>query len=467
MADILIIDDDKGFCYTLLNVVSSLGYKVTCVHTLQEGLKEASTGAFDVVYLDVMLPDGNGLDILPKIREAPSRPEVIIITSRGDPDGAELAIKNGAWDYLQKPSSLKEIILPLIRALQYREEKMAKKSPLALKRDDIVGHSPQMRACLDHLALAAGSETNVLITGETGTGKELFALAIHENSQRGQGLFVVVDCTALPENLVESILFGHEKGAFTGADKARIGLMKQADGGTLFLDEVGELPLSVQKAFLRAIQERRFRPLGGKEEVESNFRLVAATNRNLDEMVRSGQFRNDLLFRLRSFSIELPRLRERPQDIQDLAMFYTARLCRKYGMGIKGFSPEFFEALLAYEWPGNVRELFQTLERALAAAQQESTLFPKHLPTQIRVVLARSSLGEGLPSIELPKDGLTPSTPSFLPLKSFREALIAEGEKEYLVKLLSHVKGDLREACRLSGLGRSRLYGLLNKYGLS
>jgi two-component system, NtrC family, response regulator len=467
MADILIIDDDKGFCYTLLHIVESLGYKVTCVHTIQEGLKEASTGSFDVVYLDVMLPDGNGLDILPKIHGAPSKPEVIIITSRGDPDGAELAIKNGAWDYLQKPSSLKEILLPLIRVLQYREEKMIPKSLVALKRDGIVGHSPELGACLDLLALAAGSETNVLITGETGTGKELFALAIHENSQRSHSLFVVVDCTALPENLVESILFGYEKGAYTGADKAQAGLMKQADGGTLFLDEVGELPLSIQKAFLRSIQERRFRPIGGKQEVESNFRLVAATNRDLDEMVRRGQFRNDLLFRLRSFTIDLPRLRDRPQDIKDLAMFYTARLCQKYGMGIKGFSPEFFEALLAYEWPGNVRELFLTLERALAAAQQESILFPKHLPTQIRVVLARSSFGESSSSTEVPKEGLTPSKPSLLPLKAFRETLIAKAEKEYLEELISHTKGDLREACRLSGLGRSRLYGLLNKYGIS
>lgn len=462
MAKILIIDDDEGMCFTLSGVVRHTGHEATCVHTLKDGLKAASSGSFDVVFLDVMLPDGNGLDVLPRIRETPSKPEVIIITSNGEPDGAELAIRNGAWDYVQKPSSIKEMMLPLLRALQYRKEKIIKKYPVALNREGIVGSSPQIQDCLDLLTQAATSETNVLITGETGTGKELFALALHNNSPRANNNFVVVDCTVLPDTLVESMLFGHEKGAFTGADKAHEGLIKQADGGTLFLDEVGELPLSVQKAFLRALQEHRFRPLGGDREIESDFRLVAATNRDLDELVELGQFRKELLFRLRTFTILLPPLRERSEDINALAIEYVARLSERYGTGTKGFSPEFFEALKAYDWPGNVRELFNALERALAAAHQEPTLFPNHLPINLRIKLARDAVSRVAPGGGTPRGSNMPS--GLLPqLQDFREDL----EQKYLQDLIRITKGNIKEACRISGLSRSRLYALIKNHQIS
>ena len=456
MSKILIIDDDKGLCFTLSDMVERTGHEATSVHTLRDGLEAASSGSFDVVFLDVMLPDGNGLDLLPRIREISSKPEVIIITSKGDPDGAELAIKNGAWDYVQKPFSIKAITLPLLRALQYRE---AKRPPVVLDRQGIVGSSPQIRACLDLLAETVNSEASVLITGETGTGKELFASAIHENSRRADKSFVVVDCTSLPDTLVESMLFGHEKGAFTGADKAYKGLIKQADTGTLFLDEVGELPFSVQKTFLRALQEHRFRPLGGTHEIESDFRLVAATNRDLDEMVKRGQFRKDLLFRLRSFAIALPPLKERSQDIKELAMYYVALFSERRGTGTKGFSPEFLEALDAYDWPGNVRELFNALERALAGAHLEPTLFPNHLPVNIRIKVARASVSKEKPSIAIP--GGSPAISGVPPpLRGFREAT----EQKYLQNLISLTQGNIKEACRISGLSRSRLYVLMKKY---
>ena len=275
MANVLIIDDDRAMCDMLSGRMRDMGHNATYALTLKAGLKQAFSESFDVVFLDVGMPDGNGLEALPKIRETPSSPEVIIITGAGSPDGAELAIKNGAWDYIEKPLSISAMSLPLIRALQYREDTRTLGSPVALDREGIVGNSPPMKACFDLMAQASASDANVLITGETGTGKELFAAAIHKNSPRAEKSFVVVDCATLPETLVESMLFGHEKGAFTGADKAKDGLIKQADGGTLFLDEVGELPLSVQKAFLRVLQERRFRPLGGKREIESDFRLVS------------------------------------------------------------------------------------------------------------------------------------------------------------------------------------------------
>jgi two-component system, NtrC family, response regulator len=419
--------------------------------------------AYDVVFLDVRLPDGNGLDGIPRLLETQPPPEVVIITGSGDPDGAEIAIRNGAWDYLQKPLSVVKILLPIKRVLQYRDDlNKFRKPAVALKVQGIVGSSPQMTACLDLVAQAACSETNVLIVGETGTGKELFAHAIHGNSTRADASFVVVDCASLPETLVESSLLGYEKGAFTGADRARDGLIKQADGGTLFLDEVGELPMSIQKAFLRVLQERAFRPLGGKQEIKSDFRLIAATNRDLDEMVESGLFRKDLLYRLKTMSIVLPPLRERPGDVKGLAMHFTAKLCNIHGLATKGFSPEFFEVLAAYDWPGNVRELLNTIEMALTGARYEPTFFPKHLPTQIRVKAARASI-DGKASVDPAlTESATPALESFPKL----EELLDRTQHQYLQEVVSFTKGNMREACRISGLSRSRFYERIKKYGI-
>ena len=246
MANILIIDDDEMTSDMLSKLVRSLGHDTESAFTLKDGLQELLAKTFDVVLLDVGMPDGSGLDVLPKIREMPSPPEVIIITGAGDPDGAELAIKNGAWDYIEKPSSIDKMNLTLMRALQFRHEKNQRKPLVSLKREAIIGNSLRMQATLDSVAHASTSRAPVFINGETGTGKELIALAIHENSSRSKANFVIVDCASLPENLVESSLFGYKKGAFTGADKDMDGLIKQADGGTLFLDEIGELPLKLQ-----------------------------------------------------------------------------------------------------------------------------------------------------------------------------------------------------------------------------
>jgi two-component system NtrC family response regulator len=462
MGNVLIIDDDEMFCEMLSDMVQDMGYGVKSAITLDEGLQEADSGSFDVVFLDVRMPDGSGLEVLPKLRELSSSPEVIIITGAGDPDGAELAILNGAWDYIEKQSSIKKMTLALSRALQYRQEKKAKTPAVALKLEGIVGKSQQMRACYDILAQAAESDANVMIVGETGTGKELFARAIHANSARSAKPFVVVDCAAMPESLVESALFGYEKGAFTGADRTQVGLIKQADGGILFLDEVGELPLVMQKAFLRVLQERRFRPLGARHEVESNFRLVVASNRDFEQLVAEGIFRKDLLFRVRSITIELPPLRERPEDIRDLVMFHTAKLCESYGIGPKGFSPEFFDCLMAYDWPGNVRELVNTLERGIAAARHEPTLYPNHLPSHIRIKVARCAVSkESHDKEEVPRTAALPK------LKDFRETAIARAEKQYLQDLMALTGNDIKEACRISSLSMPRLYALLKKHGVN
>lgn len=466
MASILIIDDDDLMCQALSHVAKRRGHEVTCAHSIGAGLEKATGGDFDVVFLDVRMPDGNGLEVLPKIKGAASSPEIVIMTGFGDPQGAELAIKSGAWDYIEKGSSTKDITLSLVRALEYRKQKKGdgeQRNVVALKRDDIIGSSRKLKDCFDLVAQAAGCDASVLVTGETGTGKELFARAVHYNSRRAAGNFVVVDCAALPETLIESLLFGHVRGAFTGADQAREGLIRQADGGTLFLDEVGELPLSLQKSFLRVLQEHRFRPVGSQQEMESDFRLVAATNRDLGLMVQKGQFREDLLFRLRSFVIELPPLRERAEDIKELARYFLDRLCERYGLAAKGFAPEFLRTLGAYTWPGNVRELANTLERTVAASRFEPILFPMHLPTHIRVQVTQAHVSRDGQPEERPEAKLPPEVPK---LHEYRETVYAQAEKQYLQDLLSLSGSNINEACRLSGLSSSRLYALLKSHEL-
>lgn len=469
-ARILIIDSDESFITTLSGEITHMGHQVVVAHTLAKGLKNAKASLCDVIFLNEKMPDGSGLDALPSLIETASLPEVIILSDAADADQAEHAIKMGAWDYVERPATASSMALSLIRAIQYRAKKNLRQPHTTLNqevRKEIVGDSPQIRRCLDRLALSAGSDANVLLSGETGTGKELFAWAIHNNSRRAGHRFVVVDCAALPETLVESILFGYERGAFTGAEKSQSGLIKRADGGTLFLDEVGEMPLSVQKSFLRVLQEHKFRQVGGGTVLRSNFRLIAATNRDLGKMVRLHRFRKDLLYRLRAFTIELPTLRERASDIGKIAAHHVAEICEGYQQPVKSFSPDFIDFLCRYEWPGNVRELVNALERAVAAARQEPVLFPKHLPVYIRVHLARASVEQESAS-ETVTDEAQSSTVQCEPLPrlvDLRDAAIKELERNYLCNLMAQAS-TMQQACAISGLSRSRLYALLKKHSL-
>src|SRR5574340_888324 len=434
MGNVLIIDDDEMLCSMLASSVRSMGHEVSFALTIREGLSKASGEIVDVVLLDVHMPDGHGLDALVAIRQLPSPPEVIVMTGAGDAEDASTAIRNGAWDYIEKPSSLNVINSALDRALQHRQVKYLRK-PTALDRMGIVGNSAPMIACLDLLAQAAGSEANVLIRGETGTGKELFAWAIHKNSNRAEKNFVVVDCAALHETLAESALFGHEKGAFTGADKAHEGLVSQADEGTLFLDEAGELSPSLQKVFLRVLQEHSYRPLGAKKEKKSNFRLIVATNRHLGHMVKTGNFREDLLFRFESIVIKLPPLRERPEDIEELVRHHMARLCQRYGTEMKSYSPEFIEALLHCQWPGNVRELLSVVDGAFAVSRDEPVLFAHHLPNRIRIERAQGRLVKGIIKpghLDISNESPVNTAPIPASLKDVRSAAINDAEKQYL-----------------------------------
>ena len=462
MSRLLIIDDDVNICMVLSRLIESMGHKTCSSHTLEEGLNRASSAPYDVILLDLEFPEGNGLQILPDLIKAPSLPEVIIITGTGDTRGAELAFKYGVWDFIQKPFTLDEASLPITRALQYRSEKGATKHPVFLNRTDIIGDSDAIRICLGEIARTSVTDSSVLVTGETGTGKELFAKAIHRNSTRSKGPFITVDCGALPETLAESTLFGHEKGAFTGADKRQDGLILQSEGGTLFLDEIGDLPLNVQAALLRTLQEHRIRPVGGKQELPVDFRLISATNRDLDQMVEEKNFRADLLFRIRAIGIHLPPLRNRKQDLQEIVLHKIQEMGQRYGLGMKGVSSDFLMHLDAHHWPGNVRELINVLEYSLAAAGQDPTLVPKHLPPAYRV--SRLDFDSGPTESTSERKAETPDDLAVFPSWS---AYRQQSEEKYLRMLLAKA-GDSREkACNLSGISQSRLYDLLKKHHLS
>lgn len=456
LARILIIDDDQVLCTMLIEQLGRKGYEATSAPLLDQGLVLAREGGWDIVLLDVQMPDGNGLDFLPKFSHSPSYPEVIIITGQGAADGAEKAIIGGAWSYIEKANVIRDLPLHLGRALQFRKEKQRITAiPVSLKRGAIIGNSQPITHCLDQLANAASSDITVLITGETGTGKELFAQALHENSTRAARTFVVVDCAALPETLIESTLFGHLKGAFTGAERAQEGLIQHAHGGTLFLDEVGELPLSTQKKFLRVLQERSYRPVGGLTERHSDFRLVAATNRNLSLMVREGTFRSDLQFRLQALSIVLPPLRERLNDIRELVVHFLGKLCARAQKEGKGIAPDLIETLMSHSWPGNVRELYQIVEQLVVEHGDSPTLFSIHLPLELRIHLARATIHADVARSTQADDSLPP-------WKSFKH----QTEYGYLEALIRISHNNIPQACQISRLSRARMYQLLDKHQL-
>ncbi len=458
---ILIVDDDPLFGKMLTSLIKHLGHEVLRASNLREGRELAQNNDIDVLFLDVRLPDGNGLQALPGFKAGRGRPEVIIVTGEGDQDGAELAIANGAWDYLEKPSTLEKMTLPLLRALEYR----AQKGPVAITgfpRHGIVGSGPAITTCLDLAAEAAEGDAGVLLCGETGTGKELVARAIHDGGGRANKPFVVVDCGALPDTLLEAALFGHVKGAFTGADQNREGMVGLAHEGTLFLDEVGELPLAQQRAFLRLLQEKRYRPLGDKQEYVSDFRVMSATNKDLDQLVRQGAFRQDLLYRLRTVVIELPPLRERGEDMEELARHQVERLCANYGLPAKNLAGDLVEALHSHDWPGNIRELFAVLERAVIAGRRDPTLFASHLPINVRMSGVRKRLRSSDDGATHPPSEETPPRP----WKDVREQAMEDLELRYLKNLLAYTAGNVSEASRVSGLSRQRLHTLLRKHGL-
>ena len=477
MAKLLIIDDDDLVREFVASCTDALGHRCHTAETIKEGISRLGEGAFDLVLLDVNLPDGDGLELLPEIKKSSPAPEVVIITAEGDASGAEIALENDAWDYVLKPFSATELKLIVKRVLEFRSSKNRFMPPPGahFDRSAVIGSSPKIMNCLNQAQQCTGSDANVLITGPTGTGKELFANTIHNSSNRNRKNLIVVDCAALPEQLVESVLFGNVKGAFTSADSARDGLVKKADGGTLFLDEIGELPLSIQKKFLRVLQERRFKPVGGTKEIRSDFRLISATNRDLEQMVGEDKFRSDLLFRIKTFHIELPALKHCREDIKPLVLHYIHRLCDHHKMETKGFSPEFLTALESYDWPGNVRELINSIERAILANTDSNMLYPNSLPQDIRLhniktsIHKNGSVGPDQTSANEIRNGHFLRLPEALlhpikPLKQVKNHIAAETEKLYLKHLMKVAQNNMDDASQLACISKSRLYALLKAY---
>ena len=466
---ILIIERDPAMGDMVKACVEGLGYAAVLVSTLDEGLAQVATQPFPLVFLGTTLPDGCWIEALPHIRYSLFSPEVICLAPSPSASDAEGAIRNGAWEYLIPPFSLEGLTAVARDSLAYGEGISKGDGRGAGGFQDIVGISPLIRSAIGQLRVFSQGTANVLIQGETGTGKELCARNIHDHCPHTPGNFVVVDCAALPETLTESILFGHAKGAFTGADSAAQGLVRNAHGGTLFLDEIGELPLSVQKAFLRVLQEKKFRPVGGIDEVESEFRLICATNRNLDEMVDGGGFRRDLFHRLKTFSLTLPPLKSRREDIGILAAHHLKKLCRIHGrQPPPQLRRDTVEALAAYDWPGNVRELINALEKALLSQTEGPWLLPAFLPHRIRLAEKLKGMGGQYPVEEGLHFICDPFPLGKLPsLKAYRREITGKMETAYLRHLLTLTRWNLNETARLAGVTKNRIYYLLRKYGIS
>ena len=462
MSNILIIDDDAMFSEPLLFYINQIGHFCDVVDNYSDGLSIIRKKEFDIIFLDVFLPDMRGLDGITLLKNTSSLPEVVIITGQGDLEGAEIALRNGAWDYIEKPVSYAKIKLIIERVLEYREQKIANNKHKLLKRDFIIGNSQKLIECLETLSIAANTSNNVFISGETGTGKELIAKAIHINSSRRAKNFITVDCTTIPPNLVEALLFGYTKGSFTGADKDKEGLIKQAHEGTLFLDEVGDLPVNAQKSLLGVLQRKCFRPLGEKKEIHCDFRVVSATNLDIKKMVEQGLFRRDLYYRLVSFSISLPPLRERTEDLKILITHYNNKICEEYSVNTKGISKDFLDHLEEYDWPGNIRELISTMRTAIAQAMNEPVLYPQHLPLELRVGFFKKKM-KPLEQIDCKTSQslLNINTNKFPKLKEFQNLIVSQ----YLDELIQISKGKVEEACKKAGISRSGWYHLLDKHG--
>lgn len=387
MSKILIIEDEGSQRMLLREFLEERGYTVDEAETGEEGIKKVKKMAFDVVLIDIRLPDISGIEVLKEIRKINLEIKAIMITAFQDVKLVVESLKNGAFNYLVKPINLEELLINIRKAQENlrleREVKVLRTIVRPERLKGIVAESYAMKQVVDIAIRVAGSSSTVLITGESGTGKELIARLIHEKSQRKNGPFIAVNLAAIPESLIESELFGYEKGAFTGADREKPGLTERAHGGTLFLDEIGELPLPLQVKLLRVIEEKEIQRLGGLRPKKVDFRLLTATNRDLEEMVKAGTFRDDLFYRINVIHIHIPSLRERKEDIpyllEHFLKIYSAREAKK----IKGFTREAYELLLRYHYPGNVRELENIVERAVVLSQGEY-ITTEELPLSLR-----------------------------------------------------------------------------------
>ena len=409
MANLLIVDDEPSICEMLDISFRKSGHRVETANSVAAALQKIQDYVFDLVIADIRMPQVSGLDLLRQLRESHPDTLVILITAHGTPGTADQAERMGAFQYIEKsPRLLEDLKFTVDRALEtYRikAENVSLKRELQRERglDNLVGQSPPMKAVYELILSVAPTQSTVLILGESGTGKELVARAIHAHSRRADGTFVSINCSAFQETLLESELFGYRKGAFTGAVANKKGLFEYASGGTLFLDEIGETSLPMQVKLLRVLQERKIRPVGGNEEMDVDVRVIAASNRNLQEMVQEKQFREDLYYRISVIPVEIPPLRKRPSDIPLLAFHFLEKFDHQMGRSLRGIAGESIRLLEDYPWPGNVRELENAIERAVAL-EKGGEISPDSLPE--RVVRGPVSPLDQAVLAQLPEEGL-------------------------------------------------------------
>ena len=442
---LLIAEDDSGAGEALKTAFVDVGYEVTWAKSGSEARQAFFAGTWDCVLTDVVMPDVDGLDLLKEFVAAPKAPPVIVMTAYGSVERAVQAMKDGAYDFLEKPLDLNGLRDLVKSAVQQRRDEPRNKPVRARLRADrkvlLPARSPLMERVVTQAKRVAKTNATVLITGESGTGKELVARMVHRESLRVRGPFVPVNCAGLTESIIESELFGHVKGAFTGAFRAKPGKFEIADGGTLFLDEIGEIPLNIQVKLLRVLQEREVERVGGEEPVRIDVRLVCATHRDLEQMIRDGEFREDLYYRVKVIVLRLPALRERPEEIEVLAEHFVAQSNERNRRSVKGITPAALARLESYAWPGNVRELENVIEQAVVLAPGDR--------------IGEADLPEEVTGEKGPQDVLRINVGSTL----------AQTEKELILETLRRTGGNKTQAAKLLGIGVRTLYRKLEEYG--
>jgi two-component system response regulator HydG len=448
--DILVVDDDPAHRTMLRTLLAGWGYSISEADDGSAAIERAHERAFDLILMDIRMIKVSGLQALDEIKSFNPSIPIIIMTAYSSVDTAVQALKNGAYDYLTKPLDFDELRLSMERAMEHKnlkEENRALRESLGSQFDtrNIIGRSRSMMKLLETVAQVAPSDATVLLTGESGTGKEMIAGAIHFNSSRKDGPFVKINCAAITETLLESELFGHEKGAFTGAYKRKEGRFHQAHKGSLFLDEISEMSLAMQVKLLRVLQEREITRVGGEEVIKVDVRIIAATNKDLMQEIKAGQFREDLYYRLNVVALDLPPLRERKEDITLLAQHFLETFSEINHKNIKGFTPQAMDRMLKYDWPGNVRELMNAVERGVVLSTAEY-LDEEELPIIIK-------------DMPLPEEGVSGGViPSVMPLD--------EVEKATILKTLETTGGNKSEAARRLGITRKTLHKKLRSYGV-
>lgn len=458
--NVLIVDDESELRKSVASVLASTNpefdFKVREAATGKEAIEAVKATDFDLVLMDVRMPEMSGLEALSQIKALDPRVFVVIMTAHSNLQDAVTAIRDGAYDYVEKPVQPEKLATIVKKAIETQEMVSSLAISAPILDDDVdsefVGSSKKMREIFDLINRLAQVDTTVLIRGENGTGKELVARAIHFNSPRKHGEFVAINCGAIPESLMESELFGHEKGAFTGASERKIGKFQLANKGTIFLDEVAELRPDMQVKLLRVLQEKRFTPVGSNREVASNARVIAATNRNLEAMIQDHSFREDLFYRLNVMPIFLPPLRDRLDDLENLISHFVRRFNKKMSRTITGFAPEAFEMMRKYRWPGNIRELENLIERAFVIENGE-TIQGQSLPDTVREAALKHSV-----EFEMPGAYSGP-----MDFDRFKE----ETEKDFIVQALKANKGRINQTVAQANIPKNTLLRKIKKYSIN